>query len=173
MMPDDPSPTEESSIEKEPGDTLSDRRRKFALGIARGLSARQAAEQAGFSRSYAKKSRRLLKGSAVASEVRRAQTVIQEVAVYDVTAAMVEIDAAMMFAKLHRQGMAVMKLIELKAKLNGLLVERHEIVKLDLRAALEQAKSRVLAVTAPRPVKDVTVNLPGPASCSRGPSLNE
>ncbi len=143
MTPDDPSPIEESPIEEEPGDSLSDRRRKFALGIARGLSARKAAEQAGFSRSYAKKSRRLLKGSAVASEVRRAQTVIQEVAVYDVTAAMVEIDAAMAFAKLHRNSMAMMKLIELKAKLNGLLVERHEVVRLDLKQALADAQVRV------------------------------
>lgn len=143
MTPHGPGSTPEGSTEEEGEGTLSDRRRKFALGIARGLSARQAAEQAGFSRSYAKKSRRLLKGSAVASEVRRAHTVIQEVAVYDVTAAMVEIDAALAFARTHRNSMAVMKLIELKAKLNGLLIERHEVVRLDLRQALADAQLRV------------------------------
>lgn len=170
-MADDPVPVD--STEEDLGDTLSDRRRRFALGIARGLSARKSAMQAGFSTSYAKKSRRLLKRSTVAAEVRRAQTVIQEVAVYDVTAAMVEIDAAMKFAERHRNAMALTKLIELKARLNGLLVERHEVVKIDLRQALEDAKARVLAHIIPRREPDTTVSLPGPISGSRGPSVNE
>ena len=47
--------------------------------------------------------------------------------------------------------MAYCKATELRAKLSGLLIDRIEVVPVDLKGALEQARHRVVMVNAPPP----------------------
>ena len=70
---------------------------------------------------------------------------------YTVETAMTELDAAMAFAETHKSAMALSRLIEIRCKLNGLLVERLEIKSyVDIGQALEEAKrrARVIDVSA-------------------------
>jgi len=68
-------------------------------------------------------------------------------AVYDLATAMREAEDVCAFAKLHKNAMAYGKGTELRAKLSGLLIDRVEIVTVDLVGALERAERRVVDVT--------------------------
>ena len=68
-------------------------------------------------------------------------------AVFGLVEAMKEADDAAKFSKLHKNPMANVKACELRAKLSGLLIDRIEVVPVDLRGALEAAESRVINVT--------------------------
>lgn len=92
-----------------------------------------------------------------------------QAAVYDLATAMREAEAVCAFAKLHKNAMAYCKGTELRAKLSGLLIDRIEVVPVDLRGALDRAEARVLNVTntplaALGPVAPVT---PLPAGSTR------
>jgi hypothetical protein len=68
------------------------------------------------------------------------------IAAYDIASAMQEAKEARDFAIKHENPMAVVKATELRAKLSGLLIDRVEVVTVDLRGSLEQAEKRVLNV---------------------------
>lgn len=68
-------------------------------------------------------------------------------AVYDLATAMAEAEAVCAFAKQHKNAMAYCKGTELRAKLSGLLIDRIEVVPVDLLGALQRAEARVLDVT--------------------------
>ena len=70
-----------------------------------------------------------------------------EAAKYDLTVAMGEANDAAAFARANKNSMALVKATELWAKLSGLLIDRVEIVPVDLVAALERAERRVVDVT--------------------------
>jgi hypothetical protein len=74
-----------------------------------------------------------------------------QASVYDLATAMKEADEVCAFAKLHKNAMAYMKATELRAKLSGLLVDRVEVVSVDLTGALERAERRVINVTPQHP----------------------
>lgn len=96
----------------------------------------------------------------------------QSLAVYDCTQAMRSVDKAIDFAYDKGNSMAVMKGLELKAKLAGLLIERIQVESVDLTAALEAARARAHAriVNIPQestlrsiandPVASITVTTP-------------
>ena len=65
---------------------------------------------------------------------------------YDLEAAVAETDHAIAFAYSKGNPMSVAKLLEHKAKLHGLLVDRLWVreEKIDLRNALDQARVRVI-----------------------------
>lgn len=63
-------------------------------------------------------------------------------AAYDVSQCMDECNAAIAFARQNRNAMAMMKGLELKAKLAGLLIERIHVEAVDLTKALAEAKER-------------------------------
>jgi hypothetical protein len=66
-------------------------------------------------------------------------------AVYDLATAMREAQAVCAFAKKHRNAMAYCKGTELRARLSGLLIDRVEVVTVDLKGALLAAERRVLS----------------------------
>jgi hypothetical protein len=68
-------------------------------------------------------------------------------AVYGLVEAMKEAEDAAAFAKANKNSMALMKACELRAKLSGLLIERVEVVEVDLTAALARAEACVFDVT--------------------------
>ena len=65
-------------------------------------------------------------------------------AVYDLTTAMKECEDVIAFARQHKNSMAYCKAVELRAKLSGLLIEKVEVVSVDLTDALARAEARLL-----------------------------
>jgi hypothetical protein len=123
--------------------TLNDRQRKFVEAIARGESAQDAARSAGYSPGYIRKASRLLKQPLIAKEVAEIREQGRTLAAYDLAAAMKEAEAVCAFAKQHKNAMAYCKATELRAKLSGLLIDKVEVVTVDLKGALLDARTRV------------------------------
>jgi len=150
---------------------LTERQRRLVEFVASGLSVQQAATKAGFSASYARKSSRLLKHPAIAQAVAAIRTDARREAVYGLVEAVREIDKAIVFGYSVSNPMSVAKLLELKSKLFGLLVDRVEIATVDLKGALEAARNRVVMVNAPPPQPCANQ---GPATDpERGPGRSE
>lgn len=70
----------------------------------------------------------LTKSPAVMAEVERHRKSVQVAAQYNLEKAMLETDEAIKEAKEARQYSAVAKLIEHKARLNGLLIDKHDVL---------------------------------------------
>lgn len=69
--------------------------------------------------------------------IRASHTVVQ---------AMHEAEQGMIFAKETENAGAFVKAVELRAKLSGLLIDRVEVFSMDMKGALDQARSRVIQV---------------------------
>jgi hypothetical protein len=80
-------------------------------------------------------------------------------AAYGLAEAMKEAEAVCDFAIKHKNAMAYCKATELRAKLSGLLIDRIEVVPVDLKGALEQARHRVVMVNAPPPCAEPVPDL--------------
>jgi hypothetical protein len=129
-------------------DHLTDKQRRYMERLASGMPSRAAAKAAGYSDSYARVvMHRLGKNPAVAKAIEAIRAEGMKMAVYDLATAMREAEAVCAFAKKHKNAMAYCKATELRAKLSGLLIDRVEVVAVDLRGALEAAERRVLDVT--------------------------
>lgn len=68
-------------------------------------------------------------------------------AVYDLTIAMKEANDAAAFAREKGNSMALVKAVELRSKLSGLLIDRIEVVPVNLSGALTRAEAGVINVT--------------------------
>jgi len=129
-------------------DTLTDKQRAYVENISRSLSSREAALAAGYSPSFSRvAAHRLGKKSEVSKAIESIRAEGRTMAVYDLATAMREAEDVCAFAKLHKNAMAYGKNTELRAKLSGLLIDRVEIVTVDLVGALERAERRVVDVT--------------------------
>ncbi len=150
---------------------LTERQRKLVQYVATGDPMQQAAKKAGFSPSYARKSSRLLKHPMIAAAVEAIRAEGRTLAAYDLSEAMKEAEDAARFARLKGNAMALVKSIELRARLSGLLIERIETVTVDLKGSLEAARNRVVMVNAPPPQPCA---IPGPVTTpGRGPGRGE
>lgn len=146
---------EETEPTHEPA--LNERQRKLVQFVASGMNTQQAAKAAVFSPSYARKSSRLLRHPAIAQAIAAIRSEARTVAMYGVVEAMREASDAAAFAKASKQSMALVRAVELRAKLSGLLVDRVEVVNVDLRGALERAQVRVINATQlPGPSRDAS-----------------
>ena len=124
---------------------LTHRRETYIRLRANGLPSREAALQAGFSKSYSKvAATRLGKLPAVKAAVDEVQMEGRKMASYDLATALTDCDRAAEFARKNKNSMALVKSNELKAKLAGLLIERVEQVTVSIKEALELAKERAL-----------------------------
>lgn len=129
---------------------LTPRQAKFVEAYLKGVRASVAAKGAGYGPKQSARGSELLKIPAVAAIVQGVQAEVRERAVYNLSAAMAETSEAIAFAKLHKNSMAYAKLIELRAKLSGLLVERVAVeVHANVRVALDEARARVLGWNGP------------------------
>jgi hypothetical protein len=127
------------------GDHLTDRQREYVRHLASGKPSRDAARAAGFSDSYAKvAAHRLGKNPAVAQAIAAIRKEGMQAAVYDLATAMREAGEDRAFAIAQHNPMAAVKASELRAKLSGLLIDRVEVVTVDLRGSLQRAEARVL-----------------------------
>ncbi len=150
---------------------LTERQRQLVEYVASGMSVQQAATKAGFAPSYARKSSRLLKHPGIAQAIAAIRAEGRTLAAYGLAEAMKEAEDAARFARLKGNAMALVKSIELRSRLSGLLIERIETVAVDLKGALEAARNRVVMVNAlpPQPCAN-----PGLATDpERGPRCSE
>jgi hypothetical protein len=142
---------------------LNERQRKFVEGVATGLSVQQAAKQAAFSASYARKASRLLKNPSVRQTIEAIQGEARTVAAYSLLEAVRELDKAIAFGYAKGNPMSIAKLLEAKGRLFGLYVDRYQEVPLDLCGALEAARGRVVNITPPRQPCEDGLAVPGGA----------
>jgi hypothetical protein len=132
---------------------LTPRQDRYVTGVLSGLSETAAARQAGYGLAYSKKAAsRVGTIPAVQRAIETAQAALREKAMYDVEQAVQEIDQAITFGYAKSNPMSVAKLLELKAKLYGLLIDRFQEVPVDLRGALLAAERRVIDVTNVTPL---------------------
>jgi hypothetical protein len=68
---------------------------------------------------------------------------------YKLIDAVAEVDKAIAFAYEQESPPSLPRLLELKSKLHGLLIDRVEVVTMDLSGALQQAQHRVLSLVNP------------------------
>ena len=138
---------------------MNQRQLLFTQAYLAGKSATEAARQAGYRESTAKKAAtRLLVLPDIKAAIRESRIQIQDQTQFGVIEAMKEAQGAANFAIEHRNPMAYVKATELRARLSGLLVERHEILpSFDLAAIIAEARARVARVIdAPLPALPVS-----------------
>ena len=129
-------------------DDLTDRQRRYVQYVASGTPSRQAAELVGYSKSFSKViGHRLKNHPAVKQAMEAIRSEGMKAAVYDLATAMTEAEDVIEFAKQHKNSMAYMKAVELRSKLSGLLIDRVEVVAVDLTGALARAEARVLSTS--------------------------
>jgi phage terminase small subunit len=127
---------------------LTPRQERFVTGVLSGLSDATAARQAGYGEHYARKAAMWIRSiPRVKRAIEKEQAQLRERAKYDVEQAVVEINKAVEFGYRQRNPKSIAKLLELKSKLYGLLVDRVEMVTVDLSGALARAEARVINVT--------------------------
>src|SRR4029078_4261490 len=126
---------------------LTGKQLKFTQLYAGGMDKVHAARAAGNQGSGANKAgSRLMKNPIVRQAIESVQAQARSVAVYDLATAMAEAEAVCAFARLHKNAIAYCKATELRAKLSGLLIDRVEVVEVDLTGSLARAEQRVLDV---------------------------
>lgn len=129
-------------------DKPTERLRLYAENLARGMDSYPAAKAAGYRDTYARViGTRMQNNPAVTQAIEEIRKKGLEMASYGLVVAMQEALEDHTFAVEKGNAMAAVKATELRAKLAGLLIERHEIVEVDLTGALARAQSRVLTVT--------------------------
>jgi hypothetical protein len=137
---------------------LTDKQCRYAENIATGMDSRAAARSDGYSESFSKVvAHRFRANPAIVKAVEDIRKKGRDMAAYGLVEAMEEAEDVCAFAKLHKNAMAYCKATELRAKLSGLLIDRVEIMPIDLRGALLAAQSRVLTaidITPRQPCED-------------------
>ena len=117
---------------------------RFANSVLSGKSAAESARLAGYSDEYAKKAAAaLLNQPAVAALIKEGQAELRGKTMFDLQQAIIESDSLIAFALSKSNAMAAAKLLELKCKLHGLLIERVQAVDMvDIAGALSEARQR-------------------------------
>lgn len=100
---------------------LTPKQLRFLEAYAKGISVTEAAKEAGYGAV-----RNVLDNVNVAKALQEVQTKVMEKVGYSLEKAMQETDEAIEFAKMTKNANAYMKGLEIKAKLNGLLIEKHQ-----------------------------------------------
>lgn len=98
---------------------------KFLKAHAEGVGVLKAAEVAGYSKPKSSLST-ILNSPAVAGALEERRKVVAEKIVYTAVEAMKEAEEGMKFARETRNANAYVKAVELRTKLQGLLVEKHD-----------------------------------------------
>jgi len=124
----------------------------------------------------------LLRNPSVKAELDQVRERITQETVYDAASSFKEAGEALELARVNDDPHGMMKAIEHRAKLNGLLIDRSrvETISVDLTAALRDAKARITAAF-PRPVRPMRDPVPAidaeyralPSTCNAGPSDNQ
>lgn len=94
----------------------------FVAEVSKGRPAHEAARAAGFTGKHAGQT--LLRRPHIQAELANQRALIRAVTAYDAKAAMEELNDSLDFARQTGNANAVAKLVELRMKLHGLLIER-------------------------------------------------
>jgi len=125
---------------------LTSKQIRFIELMGAGADQHAAAQQAGF-RSRSARYKTLSNPLAIQYlSAIRAET--RAITAYDAATAMAEALDVITFAKENKNAMAYCKAVELRARLSGLLIDRVEVVTVDLTGALRAAETRVLQSSA-------------------------
>lgn len=140
---------------------LSEKQQKFIEAFLRTGSTKQAAIAGGYAGAEGKH------GSQIGNQVKRAKAVRDAIeaaqkrvvakGVYSLEQAMKEADDAILFSRATENANAYVKAVELKAKLNGLLIEKHEINTTPFQIMISGINRAALPAPAiPVEVKEIT-----------------
>lgn len=121
---------------------ITPKQQRYAELRAQGRTQGQAALEAGFhSKTGAYRAERNPIVRGYLNEIQRNAAVRVG---YVVATAMAEAKDAMSFARETENATAYVKAVELRAKLSGLLIDRVEVVSMDLKGALAMAEARIV-----------------------------
>jgi phage terminase small subunit len=135
----------------------------FVKAFATGASAAESARQAGYSEGYARRSAYdLLRRPSIAAEIEKIREQIRQESKIDAAAMLKKLETALEQATTAKQFSAVARILEIQAKLCGLLIERQHLMHetVSITDALEAARSRVLRVVGEGRGDDAAINLP-------------
>lgn len=144
---------------------------KFVQEFLRSGKQTEAAVAAGYSKATAPaRATRLLQNCAAVKEViEEARKAVVEKGTYNLEKAMSEADDAIQFAQKTNNANAYVKAVELKAKLNGLLIEKHDVRLSGFAINISGLED----LSSPLPFIDVTSTpvtaLPAPATPAISP----
>ena len=127
------------------GGTLPPQRFKFAMAYAAGMSQKDAALAAGYSPNSTAAPYDAMKDPRVKAEVERVRESLRQQTEYDAQRAFEEAGAAVAFAEKTNNATAYCRAIELRMRLNGLLVDKQKIEfesTIDIAGALAEARAR-------------------------------
>ena len=126
---------------------LTPKRGTFVKHYLETSNGTEAARKAGYAPAFcSQEAYRLLRRADVSAAIDAARTTLAEASIYDIQRAMNEAMAGIRFAIKTGNANALAKLVEHRARLNGLLIERVDMrVELpDVRKAINEAKRRVM-----------------------------
>ncbi|SFP63827.1 terminase small subunit [Frateuria terrea] len=125
---------------------LSQKQRLFIAELQKGANGADAAKAAGYSPHAAKfQAYRLMQNELVRAELDKVRQNLAAATEYNGERCMAELDSAIAFAKEHKQANAVVKAVELRARLAGLLRDKLDVTveqRVDINDALEAARAR-------------------------------
>ncbi len=129
-----------------PGKRITPKQQRYAELLATGMPQAHAAKHAGYkSKCSANDAYRHPLVQEYLSTIRNRAAARTG---HTVVVAMEEANGAMAFARETENATAYVKAVELRAKLSGLLIDRVEVVSMDLKGALAMAELRIVNVPA-------------------------
>ena len=122
---------------------LKPKHAEFVHHFLQSANGTEAAKRAGYAEAHtSQEAYRLLRRADVKAAIDAARTTLAECSLYDVQRAMAEALAGIRFAMETKNANALVKGIELRARLSGLLIERIEVATVDIASALTEARAR-------------------------------
>jgi|CXWL01.1.fsa_nt_gi hypothetical protein len=132
----------------EPTAELDERQRRVVSWVIGGMPGPAAFRRAGFAPSYARKASKILRQPLWVSALEDARVGLRDSQGYGAEHAVQEINRQIKGALAAKtpNHMAAAKLLELKCKIFGLVREKVEVVSIDMKGALDEAKQRLIQI---------------------------
>ena len=130
---------------------ITPKQQRYAELRAQGLTQGQAAKQAGYS---SKSSANHGETPIVREYLSRIQSEVCSRTAYTVATAMDEALQVIEFAKANGNANAFCNAVSLRAKLSGLLIDKVELVAIDLSGSIQRAETRVLGIASKEEVAE-------------------
>lgn len=130
---------------------LTQKQIKFLDAYAVSHNATDAAMSVGYTKSSAPQmARRTLENPRAVEYLSSLQQGSRAIVSYDIATAMRESLEVIQFAKEKGNAMAYFKAVEHRAKLSGLLIDRIQVEKIDIRSAIYEAEARLVELRTPQ-----------------------
>jgi len=127
--------------------SLPGKQRAFLDAYALCRNGTQAAKSVGYTDRSAPQMAKVILAKPIAQEyLSKIQASSNAIVAYDLATAMTESLEVIAYAKECKNAMAYFKAVEHRAKLSGLLIDRVQVATVDIKGALEEARTRTLEV---------------------------